>query len=351
MNRAHLEIPKANDKYEFSWRMKLIETHFDESENNCVLEDIITILESYSLGPIGFDEDPAFFNDFFKSSFFNLDEVELALLFASTTLRNLKNYSDSERQPIHQAIMIALSNEAHEKQNFKLVEQTPEEYASSKLQYYCINFLPKIRAKLACLELFASLLVPNSISKLISICPKYLGSRQTQQWLYYNQVQYRFSHNDKEVETASQEIEKFFKAFRGDKRKFKDRDYKYWNCTFRYDYLLEVIKKIRAIPEKLSADKIEIILDMYEIPKNMKDLVLQGPTTPANLALEIMIDQKLIHNEKSFREFQSYTSGLKERHPELITDKLFVSYLDYQFNHTKSFAETDIWLVLEDLKI
>lgn len=240
-------------------------------------------------------------------------------------------------------------SEAFARSDLKILEREPKQVVASALANLKLKHLPIIRAKLAFLEVFSSCLIPEAVAHLVSICPKYLGTELIQRWLLKCQWEYRNAEDEAITSEAKRCLDLVFSSFKGDRRKNKTRIYDYWRCSYRYDSLNKLINALREKDLGVEFKKLGIIGVQYNIPIAFEDRITCSATSPAELALEIMTAQRDIYSPKAFRDFQSHTSKLRERHPELTSDPFVQNFLDYQFKHLESFNKTDIWSVLETL--
>ncbi|MAV90463.1 MAG: hypothetical protein CL676_03515 [Bdellovibrionaceae bacterium] len=302
----------------------------------------------------GPEKDIANDSDFYKflfseSTFFNLDEVEYAVLFTATILENFDNLDKDLKTGLLELVKSESLSSAFLKGDPLWADRPSEVAIDQALSVIKTQYLPSIRAKLAFLEIFASCLIPEAVSQIIAICPKYFESQLVHQWLRLKQWEYRYSDNSDLSDRAKTDMNLVFNTFKGDKRKIRERTYLYWQCKGKYETLNKIIEAVRSSETPKVAEMFLGMTESHNVPKHYYDRIKNGPTSPAELTLEIMVEQKDIDSPKAFREFQSHTKKLTDRHPAAASDRYAQYFLDFQYKYLESFYKTNIWQILETL--
>lgn len=331
--------------------MKWIATQLkDIVDSNWTLDDIILILETQDLSKVGDSSERELFHDLLNTKFVQIDEVDIAVLYATTICSTIDSLSESDRSEVYRTASAAILSEKISLDDKEMYMESPQFYIQNKLTKYMEDYLPKIRAKFACLELLACWHQKDAIARLVSICPKYIGSQVFQQWVLYQQWTYRHSSNQEESQNASNNLNEVFKCIKGDRRKSRSRIYKYWKCSRRYQSLNDLIVAIRANHPGLAKKDIKTVLYLYNVPENLFDLVIDGADSPSNVALDVMVEQKDVFSHKAYKDFQSYISGLTKMHRDVVSDPFVFSFFDSPSEYPRSVAQTDIWAIFKSMK-
>lgn len=358
---AKLFIPTlTNERYELEavkWRLNLI-----RQEKVYSFDDLVTLLKKASNETIASEEK----KNLFKSALCNdltFDEYNEAILFVISFLKNIETKPYSFICEVdHMSKVLSTSNgiskEEYIKNNKEYLDITRRNLKQHRVRLINTE-VKKMRAVLAFKEIVAMINPDKMVPHLIKITPKYLSSDLTQKWI--RQFRY-FSHfgSDKEKTVADKKLKELFNAIKGDKRGSQKRNYSYWKLSLIYYDLSGYIVGFRKQKKegKLDKELFEIYCKLQKINNIHKNCILNSNEAAHNLALEIMINQKLIPSPKAYKDIQPHVSKLQKKHfngnilgiaRELIP--VIVDFLDVPKKHPDVLFKANIMDSLEEVRI
>lgn len=210
--------------------------------------------------------------------------------------------------------------------------------------------LPRIRAKLALQEVVVAITGDMAaLKRLLSITPKYLGCEYVQRLIH--EAVYRSRHGDEQKQPeAEASLEQLLGALIGDRR-HKDRWYAIWALDTIYGDLKQAIDAScqSAASRSSCLDK---LLEFWEVSAVCRDVIKSSTKSASTLALEIMVDRKLIGEPASFYNVvRLRLNQLRRRHPEISTlaaeEPLTRRLLDIPSRNRKHVDNFDLWSCLE----
>ena len=266
-----------------------------------------------------------------KSDDVILDEYEKAILFYCWYVSRRNMTTDDVIRYSHfiQCFMLLdheISREKFIQKNSNLIDSERDVMLRWVEGYRKIEF-PKMRGKIALIEIAAMFDPDHFIPVLLNYSLEYLKSNFTISWIKKNRRElFENKNQGKSLNTKK----KLLQAIWGSKN-LKARLHDYWRIHVHYEKLASTILNLRNNGKTLRNSELELTFKVSGIPKNYRTLTLDKKIPVKNLALEIMVVNKLIKDVKSFKEFQSYINKLHKKHFGANMASLEHEFMPYLF--------------------
>jgi hypothetical protein len=246
----------------------------------------------------------------------------------------------------------------------KFYYSDPSEVSINEIRYslqqsgifFAGQYLQKIRAKIALIELAAILNPAKIVHVLLILSPSYFGSLFVQDWIRKNQFGARVG-TSRDNKNSIRNLRNISKAINLDNRKPTARKYDYWYLERIYTQLVTDIKYARKDwhhKDKKMRDHAQvhfnITCDASSLSEDVREGIANDTTTPANYAIEIMIDRGLIQAESNFRDIQSQVTRLKKKHNFYNYHVNIRKFLSYPSKNPDEFLKRDYFKVLNILE-
>jgi hypothetical protein len=209
--------------------------------------------------------------------------------------------------------------------------------------------LPRIRAKLALQEVVVAITGDlAALNRLLAITPKYLGCEYIQRLI--RQAVYFSRHGDAQKQhKAEASLEQLLGALVGDRRQ-KDRWYAIWSVDSIYEELRNDIEACRSAETPSTC--FNKLLDSWKVSATCRDVIKSSTKSASTLALEVMVDTKLIKDPTRFYNvIRPRLNQLRHRHPEISTldaeEPLTRRLLDLPSRNRKQIDNMDLWNCLK----
>lgn len=248
-----------------------------------------------------------------KSNAIQLDEYERALLIycriihENLSIEKVAKYSnflihcrslDKRRDDADFAL-------AHS----KLIKRELDKMVDYKNIIIKLDF-PKMRAKVALIEIAAAMNPDVFVPNLIAYSVKYLSCNFVQNWI--RNTKYRL-YKDPQNRNLNLIKNEFGKSIWGN-RNLKPRLYDYWRIYSNYAKIQAAISRIRLGDIEIGKDEFKNLCKLNNIPRSYQNLILDKKVSIKQLALDIMAENKTLKDPKSFKEFQSFIAQLQKKH-------------------------------------
>ncbi len=209
---------------------------------------------------------------------------------------------------------------------------------------------PRIRAKLACLELMALASLQSRVD-LIKLTPRYLGCPVILSWIGELRAdadfaEYRGKHDEREK--AADWLDKIAKAVRGDRR-IKRLEHHAGQLVKQCRVLSSLITQMRTAPNKKVTEQIwQASSKFANIPPDFKNPILNTKKKAKTLALEILDSTILFSDPKAYyHTVRDWSYYLRDFSHTDATKAKVGQYIGFRNNLPELIHMVDYWSDLE----